>query len=268
MNTLSNRELSLLSSFFNQGGYVLDFSDFSFKEFALDSVGEVVKEDGLSKGKSFDKYIRNAPDGKAKKFIADLLQHYEDSTKFDKDKEANNAYFKLYLKCKELVASWGLSNISHFRIEDLKIVFNSQYINAQIDIMTKMQDENPTEAIGKAKELVESCCKTILNNLNIEFAEFESNFVKLVNETFQSLKILPSQMPTKCKEADAIKKLLGNMLAIAQNIAVIRNSYGSGHGKEASYSGLETRHAKLAVGSCLTLVNFLWDSYQRTLTSL
>lgn len=266
MNTLTNRERSLLSSFFNQGGYVLDFSEYSFTEFVLESVGEVVKENGLSKGKSFEKYIRQAPDEKAKKFIADLLQHYEDSTAFDNDKDANNTIFKLYLKCKELVASWGLSNISHFRIEDLKTVFNSQYINTQIDLMTKMQEENPTEAIGKAKELVESCCKTILANLSIEYAEFESNFVKLVSETFQALTILPSQMPPKCKEVDAIKKLLGNLLAIAQNIAVIRNSYGSGHGKVASYSGLEPRHAKLAVGSCLTLVNFLWDSYQRTLS--
>ncbi|MCM1517843.1 MAG: abortive infection family protein [Pseudoflavonifractor sp.] len=254
-----------MSSFFNQEGYVLDFSDLSFKEFALDSVGEVVKENGLSKGKSFDRYIRNAPDGKAKKYIADLLQHYEDSSDFNKDREANNAHFKLYLKCKELVASWGLINISHFRIDDLKMAFNSQYINAQIDIMTKMQDENPTEAIGKVKELVESCCKTILTNMNIEYVKFESNFVKLINETFQALTILPSQMPPDCKEVDAIKRLLGNLLAIAQNIAVIRNSYGSGHGKESSYSGLEPRHAKLSVGACLTLVNFLWDSYQRTL---
>lgn len=53
------------------------------------------------------------------------------------------------------------------------------------------------------------------------------------------------------------------MKNIAQNIATIRNAYGSGHGRSASYKGLEERHAKLAVGSSLTLVNFLWDSYER-----
>ena len=31
-----------------------------------------------------------------------------------------------------------------------------------------MQSENPTEAIGKSKELIESCCKTILE-YNKEF---------------------------------------------------------------------------------------------------
>jgi hypothetical protein len=30
-----------------------------------------------------------------------------------------------------------------------------------------MQTENPTDAIGKANELIESCCKTILENEQI-----------------------------------------------------------------------------------------------------
>jgi len=39
----------------------------------------------------------------------------------------------------------------------LKVKFSSAYISSQIDIMLKMQTENPTEAIGKAKEFIESC---------------------------------------------------------------------------------------------------------------
>ena len=31
-----------------------------------------------------------------------------------------------------------------------------------MSIMLENQSNNPTEAIGKAKELIESCCKTIL----------------------------------------------------------------------------------------------------------
>lgn len=35
--------------------------------------------------------------------------------------------------------------------------FNSLYISSQIDEMLKLQDTNPTDTIGKSKELVESC---------------------------------------------------------------------------------------------------------------
>ena len=41
-------------------------------------------------------------------------------------------------------------------------VASSEYINKQMSIMLENQSTNPTEAIGKAKELIESCCKTIL----------------------------------------------------------------------------------------------------------
>ena len=37
---------------------------------------------------------------------------------------------------------------------ELKIQFSSDYLSKQIDIMLDMQEKNPTEAIGKAKELI------------------------------------------------------------------------------------------------------------------
>ena len=46
---------------------------------------------------------------------------------------------------------------------------------------------------------------------------------------------------------------LGNLIAIAEGMTTLRNSYGSGHGRAASY---KERHAKLAVGSSITLVEF------------
>ncbi|MDR1358549.1 MAG: abortive infection family protein [Coriobacteriales bacterium] len=51
-------------------------------------------------------------------------------------------------------------------------------------------------------------------------------------------------------------------MTLSSHIAELRNLYGSGHGKSASYKGLTTLHAKLAVGSNITLVNYLWDTYE------
>ena len=68
---------------------------------------------------------------------------------------------------------------------------------------------------------------------------------KLTKETMKLLSVHADQMPNTPD---------------AQNMI---NKYGSGHGKSPNYKGLEERHARLAVGSALTLVNFLWDSHLR-----
>lgn len=44
----------------------------------------------------------------------------------------------------------------------IKTKFSSMYMQDQIDLLMEIRTRNPTGAIGKAKELVESCCKTIL----------------------------------------------------------------------------------------------------------
>ncbi len=39
-----------------------------------------------------------------------------------------------------------------------------------------------------------------------------------------------------------------SVLQIFQNLAELRNSYGTGHGKDANFKGLEIKYAKLFVG--------------------
>ena len=84
--------------------------------------------------------------------------------------------------------------------------------------MLNLKDGNPTEAIGKAKELIESCCKTIL--------EFEGCTVdkdwevpRLVDETFKHFHLMPKNISDDVKGAKSIKAILGNLKAIAQGVA-------------------------------------------------
>lgn len=142
--------------------------------------------------------------------------------------------------------------------ENLKEAFSSEYISQQISIMISKQSENPTETIGKSKELIESCCKTIFEERN-EISDKDWSVSRLVKETMKLLGISTDDMK---KEDITIKAILGNLHGIAGNIAELRNEYGSGHGKSASYSGLKEHHAKLAIGSSTTLVQYLWDIHK------
>ena len=85
---------------------------------------------------------------------------------------------------------------------------------------------------------------------------------QLVEETLNHLNLIPKAIPDKDPISESIKAVLGNLRGVITKLAEIRNLYGNGHGKEASFTGLETRHAKLAVGCSITLGTFLWDTYE------
>ena len=85
---------------------------------------------------------------------------------------------------------------------------------------------------------------------------------KVQNNTLENLNLLPSNVQSTDRGADAIRAVLGNLRAIPTKLAEIRSPFGSGHGKSASFQGLEIRHAKLAVGSSVTFVDFIWSSYE------
>jgi hypothetical protein len=263
MNAISAIEKSAFLKLFNRGGYILDFSTPGFDIFTMDSVGVALCEKyNLSKGKSLSAFLNEADNNTIAKLLSDLLEYYE--LRYYHEIDSNNPeYFPTYKKCR-LIIDRVLTGITPILVsaENLKEKFSSEYITVQIDLMLKMQKDNPTEAIGKAKELIESCCKTILEDEEIS-PDKNWDIVKLVDETTKLLKVTPKDIPDNTPEITAIKAILGNLKAIATNVAHLRNSYGSGHGKSANYKGLEERHAKLAVGSSITLVNFLWDSHDR-----
>ena len=247
---ISKLEIGACLNFFNQGGYVLDFSTNDFDNFTGEVVGVFVcSKYHLSKGKSLTAYTVDAPEQDVIKLFAALIEHYE-------------ARFRQYEKCKAIIDRASNGNATSLVASQIKKEFDSEYINAQIQLMITMQEKNPTESIGKAKELIESCCKTILEKVGVTINP-KWDMPNLVDEVFKYFKIMPRDIDENIKGAKSIKQILGNLKAMAQGIIELRNIYGSGHGKAGSYKGLEPRHAQLAVGSSITLVNFMWDSYKR-----
>ena len=270
---MNNIEKGLFLKLFNRGGYVLDFNTPDFDAFTMASVGvSLCLKYQCSKGKALAAFISEASEDDSNKLLLDLLEYYENVyPKFEKERDGindstigitNEEYAKYYAQCKEIAQRTNTNQFSSFATNSIKEAFSSEYIDQQMRIMLENQKSNPTEAIGKAKELIESCCKTILEEKGIAINS-KWDVGNLVDETMKLLEITPKHIPDTAKEAKAIKALLQELKGIGSQIAIIRNAYGSGHGKSASYKGLQERHAKLAIGSSITLVNFLWDSFER-----
>ena len=275
MPIISKKEEGTFLLLFNRGGYVLDFTNNTFDVFTTASIGEAIQTKyGMSKGKSLVAYLNEAGDADRTKLLLDLFHHYEDEMEYEYNKDYEDdfnwsstsrydeRYAKVYLKCKEVVDRLEGGTVAITKAaEGLKEKFSSDYLSRQIDLMLQMQVSDPTNAIGMAKELIESCCKTILDELGIAYTK-DDDVPQLASKTMDTLNLLPANVNPNDRGADAIKAVLGNLRAIPTKLAELRNPFGSGHGKSASYQGLEVRHAKLAVGSSITFVDFIWSTYE------
>jgi hypothetical protein len=142
-----------------------------------------------------------------------------------------------------------------------ELSFDATYISQQITRLEAAIPHDPDLAIGTAKELVESCCKTILTERGISFSQ-NLDLSQLVKTTYKELKLTRDDISDTAKAAESIKRLLSNLATVTQGLAELRNLYGTGHGKPASTKGLQPRHAKLAAGAATTLTIFLFETHQ------
>ncbi len=259
---ITDEELDYFSSLFNNGGYVLDFtSRKSFNDFTERTIGVRVTETyGMSMGKSLTAFFKEEDDEKK---IIKLILELWDCYKVSSCKNiANIVDLDNGQKIIERISNNNIAVVK--QVVEIKAKFDNIYIQSQIDEMLASQEEDPTNAIGLAKELIESCCKTILEHYNIP-KDFD-NLSKLVKATTKTLKITPEDIPDSIPEAKSMKAILGAFATITDGLANLRNTYGRGHGKDNNYKGLGVRHAKLAIGASSTLVHFLWDGFSRNNT--
>ncbi len=273
---ITKQEEGTFLMLFNRSGYVLDFSTNDFDVFTTNSVGEALcAKYGLSKGKSLVTYLNSASDENRIKLISDLFHYYENNMEYEYNKNYEDdlywgssysrydeKYARIYNKCKVIMDRLeGSASIIAKTADELKDKFSSEYMSQQIGLMLSLRSSNPTQAIGLAKELIESCCKTILDDFGIAY-DGNDKVSQLTKKTMDALNLLPENVQATVQEEDAIKSVLGSLRAIPTKLAEIRNPFGSGHGKSASFQGLEARHAQLAIGSSITFVDFIWSTFE------
>ena len=144
---------------------------------------------------------------------------------------------------------------------EIKNIFNAEYVSQQINLMESSIETQPYVAIGVAKELIETACKSIFV---AKQQEYDKNWdlTRLMKETTKLLKLTPDDIPDETKASKSIKQILGSLSSVVQGIAEVRNEYGIGHGKDSKFKGLQPRHAKLAVGASSTLAIYLLETYE------
>ena len=128
--------------------------------------------------------------------------------------------------------------------------FDAVVLQKQIERMSQSVETDPALAIGTAKELVETCCKTILMDRGASLPD-QPDMSTLSKAVLKELQLAPEAIPDGSRGERVIKRLLSNLATVGNGLAELRGLYGTGHGPEAGTSGLQPRHARLAVKGVL-----------------
>lgn len=264
MSSLNMREKRVLEEFLGMGGgYVLNFSDRTFGEFVHEAVDIEIHSDeysihGSSKAKKLRAFWEVESDYLVGRLLNALIDYAQETAR-ETTEEAKRLAERSRAIASRLLAG-GPS------LDDLKQKAKSLDANHLAEQIRRMEDSvetDPSLAIGTAKELIETCCKTILSERGQEISG-TPDIPTLTKATLKELNLVPEGVPNAARGADMIKRLLSNLSTIGHGLAELRGLYGTGHGQHGSTAGLTTRHAKLAVGAASTLAVFLFETHEQT----
>jgi hypothetical protein len=115
---------------------------------------------------------------------------------------------------------------------------------------------DPEGAITLARSALESVCKHILEEENVEITA-KGDLTKLYKQAADQLQLSPDNYGE-----EIFKQILGSCAGIASGLAGLRNAYGDSHGKGPRYVRPEPRHSRLAINAAMTLAEFLTETYQ------
>lgn len=148
------------------------------------------------------------------------------------------------------------------RARNVADALDAGWMAKEIERLERSIEADPDMAIGTAKDLVESCIKTILAKRGIPFSRSDDigDLTKLLTK---ALRLVPDDISDAAKGAKNIKVILNNLASITHNLAELRGFYGSGHGRAGNHRGLEPRHARLAAGAAATFVDFISATHRQ-----
>jgi hypothetical protein len=138
---------------------------------------------------------------------------------------------------------------------------DTSHLSIYLDRINNSIENDPELAVGSAKELVEATLKSILRGSGIPFEESKDDVPALLKKVQKHLDLAPDDVDGAKKGADTIRRVLSNLGAVAIGVAELRNLYGTGHGRSRKRA-VDTRLARLVVGSGGTLCRFLLETYE------
>lgn len=143
-------------------------------------------------------------------------------------------------------------------IETVANRLNVAEVRRQTERIRRDCSGDPEAAIGHAKELIESACKTILGVTGD--GRSNDDLPALIKKALLRLLLDPTQAGSG-PDARAAKRFLGSVAQILNGAGELRNARGAGHGRSGVDLVDETL-ARLVVGVVLSAVLYMVENWE------
>lgn len=263
LDILTQSDISPFLNLIYRDGTILDFTPETFEDFTAECIGERLSiVYNCRNQRSCRQFLMMESEEKVISFLVAIYNYYVNHERYSSEVEKKKGHYSNeYYKCKKVIEKIGYSSlVKRTHLKKVDKFFSSQYVSESINRMLDMEEKNPAESIGKAKELIETCCKTILDKKAIEYDK-EAKVHQLAKKTIKALVGNESEESNEVIK-QAIKMILGPLSTITHGVSQLRNEIGTGHGKSASFSKVNPRYAKLATGAAETFVSFIIATYE------
>ena len=131
------------------------------------------------------------------------------------------------------------------------------HIDKQVDAIEQAVDENPGLAFDLARTLIESACRTVLDERSVAYAATD-DLPKLFRSVTQHLPFLPATASDAVEVRNSLQRTLGGLSTAIQGICELRNQCGfASHGSGEPRPIMEAIQALLAAEAADTIVGFL-----------
>lgn len=140
------------------------------------------------------------------------------------------------------------------------------HIEQQIIGIEQAVDANPGLAFDLSKTLVESACRTVLNDRSVEYSK-DDNLPTLFNAVADVLQFLPPTASDSSEVRKSLLQTLNGLKTAILGICELRNQCGfASHGSDNARPAMEEAQAKLAAEAADTIVGFLHRMHRQDRT--
>lgn len=249
-NKIDLVDKGVLSSFFNDGGYVLDFSTEKFDQFTSQSVGVAFCDYyRLSKGKSLAAFTTYGEIPKVVKLYDDLIRYF--AFKFAPRYEVGSARLRQIDQLKAILDKYRGDGISLSSIPAIKKV-DYDYIREISERAQKDVEKGDFDsALTKSRTLLEEVFCHVIEKRG-ETAEKSGE----IRNKYNQVKRL-YHMHQDADTDHRINGLLSGLEKILTAITEMRNGASDAHGIGSRRINIKAHHARLFVNSAQTMADFI-----------
>lgn len=262
MSDLTPIEKRKLERLFGMGsGYVLNFSNRTFEEFILDSVGLSINDAKYqygsgSKANLLRGFWNVESNPIVSKLINDLIDHGQREGLVDDTQQVD--------ECRKIVERIAQINPQlDFSILTSKLgVLNFDTVQREISRALESVEKDPEDAVTAACSLVESVCRSILIELKIPLPP-KKDIEGVLRAVQEPLGLSPARSDFAPEVAGDIRQILGGLTSVAKGIGSLRSHAGDAHGRERGSIRIDARVARLAIHSASTVALFLIETWEK-----